>query len=178
MHCVIKGNAQFMFLCDYQKSGASRVCITFPQITQKISTKDIIHWLELITETLSFLQIFSVRKTTTQLFKYFRKSARKSKNYISDIVWAFKSKLQIIHQATYIHCFLLNLIMFLYMFSTTHPYLSLLFSHFVFLFCLLFLTHLATRHIILFTMFDDFITTCPYITEIKKHYITKTNTLI
>ena len=33
-----KGNAQFLFLCNPQKSGASRVCITFPQITQKILT--------------------------------------------------------------------------------------------------------------------------------------------
>ena len=45
-----------------------RVCITFPQITQKILIKDMIHWLELITEILSFLQIFSVRKTTPQFF--------------------------------------------------------------------------------------------------------------
>ena len=52
-----------------KKSGTSRVWITFPQITQKILTKDIFHWLELITEILSFLLIFSVRKTTTQLFQ-------------------------------------------------------------------------------------------------------------
>ena len=64
----LKGNAQFIFLCNPQKSGASRVCITFLQITQKILTKDIFHWLELITEIQIFLQIFSVRKTTTQLF--------------------------------------------------------------------------------------------------------------
>ena len=65
---TFKGNAQFIFLCNPQKSGASRVFITFLQITQKILTKDIFHWLELITEILSFLQIFSVRKTTTPLF--------------------------------------------------------------------------------------------------------------
>ena len=64
----LKGNAQFIFLSNPQKSGASRVCITFPQITKKILTKDIFHCLELITEILSLLQIFSVRKTTTQLF--------------------------------------------------------------------------------------------------------------
>ena len=83
----IKENAQFIFLCNPQKSGASRVFITFLQITQKILTKDIFHWLELITEILSFLQIFSVRKTTTQLLQYFRNSARIStkKNYISGI---------------------------------------------------------------------------------------------
>ena len=44
------------------------MCIDFLQITQKIQTKDIFHWLELITEILSFLEIFGVRKTTTQLF--------------------------------------------------------------------------------------------------------------
>ena len=53
---------QFIFLCNPPKSGASRVCITFPQITQKILTEDIIQWLELITEIISFLQIFIVRK--------------------------------------------------------------------------------------------------------------------
>ena len=72
----LKENMQLIFLCNPQKSGASRVCITFLQVTQKILTKDIFHWLELITEILSFLQIFSVRKTTTQVFKYLRNSAR------------------------------------------------------------------------------------------------------
>ena len=62
----VKGNAQF--ICNLEKSSASRVCIDFLQITQKIRTKNIFHWLELITEILSFLEIFSVRKTTTQLF--------------------------------------------------------------------------------------------------------------
>ena len=71
-----KGNAQFMFLCNPHKSGALQVCITFLQITQKILTKDIFHWLELISKILSFLQIFSVRKTTILLFKYFKNSAR------------------------------------------------------------------------------------------------------
>ena len=59
---------QFVFLCNPQESGASRVCITLPQITQKILTEDIINWLELITEILNLyldLHIFSVRKTTT-----------------------------------------------------------------------------------------------------------------
>ena len=64
----VKGNAQFIFLCNPQKSGASRVYVTILQITQKILTKDIFHWLELITEMLSFLQILSESKTTTPLF--------------------------------------------------------------------------------------------------------------
>ena len=35
----IKGNSQFLFLCNPQRSGASRVCISFPQITQKINLR-------------------------------------------------------------------------------------------------------------------------------------------
>ena len=64
---MLKENVQFVFLCKLQKSGGWRVCIISPQATQKISTEDMINWLDLITEILSFLQIFSVRKTTTQL---------------------------------------------------------------------------------------------------------------
>ena len=67
-YLYLKGKAQFIFLCNPPKSGASQVCIAFLQITQKILTKDIFHWLELITKILSFLQIFRVRKTTTPLF--------------------------------------------------------------------------------------------------------------
>ena len=63
----IKGNAQFISLFNPQKSGASQLCITFLQIAQKILTKDIFHWPELITKILIFLQIFSVRKPITQL---------------------------------------------------------------------------------------------------------------
>ena len=59
--CIdIKGNMQFLFLYNPQKSGASRVCMTFLQLTQKVLMKDIFHWLELITEILSFLQMFSM----------------------------------------------------------------------------------------------------------------------
>ena len=140
-----KGNAQFIFLCNPQKSGASRWCITFLQLTQKVLTKDIFHWLELIPEILSFLQIFSVRKTTTPLFQYFRNSTRIStKNQICGIIWAFKSKLQIIHVAIYIalflpdsnNCFFIclyipvslyySLILLVFLFS---PSLSLSFRH-------------------------------------------------
>ena len=58
-----------------------------------------------------------------------------------------------------------------------HTYLPIIFSFYSY-FHLLFLTDLAKRHILQFTMFDDFIKTCPYITEIKKHSMTKTNSLI
>ena len=45
--------------------------------------------------------------------------------------------------------------MFIYMLSTIHPYLSLLFLILCSYFHLLFLTLLATRYILLFTMFDS-----------------------
>ena len=133
------------------------MCINFLQITQKIITKDIFHWLELITEILSFLQIFSVRKTTTQLFEYFRNSARISakRNYFG-IFWALKSKLQIIHAATSIvlflpdsnHCFFICVV----------PYIPMCVYYFLilyFYFHLLFHSLLATRHILQFAMFDS-----------------------
>ena len=41
-----------------------------------------------------------------------------------------------------------------------------------------FFSYLAKRFILQFTMFDDFITTCPFITEIKRHSRTKTDTMI
>ena len=103
-------------------------------------TEDIIHWLELMTEILSFLHIFSVRKTTTQLFKYFRKSTRKSiKNYISDIFWTFKSKLQILHATAYIAPFLPDSnksFLYVYHISIT---VSNIFSFCVFIFTFFFL---------------------------------------
>ena len=55
--CYLKGRA-IRILCNTQESGASRVCIFFPQIAQKILTEDMIHWLELITEILNFLHIY------------------------------------------------------------------------------------------------------------------------
>ena len=75
--------------------------------TQKILTKDIFNWLELITEILSFLQIFSARKTTTQLFNISETLQKyQQKNDISGKFWAFKSKSQKIDAATYIAMFL------------------------------------------------------------------------
>ena len=74
----LKGTAQFIFLCNPQKPSASRILITFFQVNQKILTKDISHWLEVIAEILSFLQIFGVRETITNFLKIFQKSAKKS----------------------------------------------------------------------------------------------------
>ena len=50
-----KGNTQFIFLCNPQKSGTSQIFIFFLQLTQKTLTNDIFHWLEVITEILSFI---------------------------------------------------------------------------------------------------------------------------
>ena len=110
-----------------EKSGASRVYITFPQITQKILTRDIFPWLEMITEILGSLQVFSLKKTTTQLFLNVSETLPKyqQKNYISGIFWTFKIKLQTIHAAAYIALFLSdsNNCFFICLVSRTHNYL-------------------------------------------------------
>ena len=70
---------------------------------------------------------------------------------ISGLFWAYKSKLQIIHVATYIslflpdcnNCFSVCLV----------PYLSIIFSFFVFIFTFLLILFLP-RNILQFTMFD------------------------
>ena len=69
----VQGNAQFIFLCNPKKSGVSRVWIIFLQVTQKILTKNLFHWLEVITEILSFQQIFNVRKKKPFTFLNFPK---------------------------------------------------------------------------------------------------------
>ena len=90
------------------------------------------------------------------------------KNYISGIFWTFKSKLQIIHRATYIHSFFLTLINVFYIFSTIHSYLSLLFSHFVFLFSPSF--PYSPQDILQFTIFDSIsLQPARNITEITLH---------
>ena len=112
------------------------MCITFLQIPLKVLSKDIFPWLELNTEILSFLQIFIVRKTITPLFLIFQKLPEyQQKKLVSGIFWAFKSKLQVIHGATYIALFLpdSNNFFFICLVPYIH-YLSLLFCHFVFLF--------------------------------------------
>ena len=63
----IKGKTQSASLCNPKKPRASRACVLSLKINQKNTSKDVTHWLELITEILSFLQIFSVCKTTIHL---------------------------------------------------------------------------------------------------------------
>ena len=139
MFKYIKRNTQFSFLQNPPKSGASRVCINFPQTAQKILTKDTFHRLELITEILSFLHTFDVGKTTTQFFLIFQKIYKKINK---------KKLLQIILAATYIALFLLDSNnCFFYMFSAIYPYVPLLICHFVFLF---------SPFLLLFSLWDIF----------------------
>ena len=82
--------AIFLFLCKPQQSGASWFWIDVSQITKKILTKAIFHWLELITEVLSFLQISLWEKQPLSFLifqKIYNKINNNNKN-ISDIFWA------------------------------------------------------------------------------------------
>ena len=90
--------------------------------------------------------------------------------YFWTIIWTFTSKLPTILGATYIHCFSLTLINVFYMFSIDIHiclyYFLILCSYFY----LLFLTLLATRHILQFTMFDSIsLQPAHHIREIKKN---------
>ena len=151
-------NTQFAFLCNPQESGAPRVCITFPQITQKILTEDIIYWLELVTEILIFLHISYIycEKSNHSAFLIYQNI--NNKNYTSGIFWVFKSKLQINHAITYIglflpdsnNCFSICLV----------PYIHICLYYFLIL-CFyfhLFDTLLTTRHSTTCNVWFDFIT--------------------
>ena len=179
--CVmnVKGNAQFIFLCNPKKSGASRAFIPFLQVTQKILTKNLFHWLEVITEILSFQQIFNVRKKNHSLFWIFQKSEKNwQKNYIPGIFWAFKSKLQIILAANYIALFLPDTTVFICIIPYIHI-CSYYFLIFCFYFHLLFLNLSAMIHILQFTMFHIIsLQTARNITEIRNDERKSVNALI
>ena len=156
-------------MCNPQKSGASQVCITSLQITQKILSKDVFQWLELITEILSFLQIIRLRKQPLSFFNILENLQEdQQKNSISDMCLTFKSKLQITDlltftatSATCIYCFFLTLINVFYMFSNIHSHLSLLLFIFVFSFSPSF--SYSSRHEIhptIYNVWFDIITTC------------------
>ena len=92
-----------------------------------------------------------------------------------DLFWIFKKEITD-NSCGYFHWLFLpdsNKCFFICLATYIHPYLSLLFSHFVFLFSPSFFTLFATRHILLFTMFDLISLQPAYnITEIrKKHFI-------
>ena len=76
-----------------------------------------------MTVVLSFLKIFSLRKTIPYFFNISENlQENQGKSYISGISWAFKIKLQILDVATYIamflpdsnNCFLICLIRYVY----------------------------------------------------------------
>ena len=139
-------------MCNPQKSGASRVCITFLQITRKI---------------LTFYEYPAIQfqKNNHSAFLILQKICKK----ILDIFWTFKSILQRIHAAAYIHCSFLTLINVFYMFSTIQPSLSLLFSHFVFLFSPSFsYSSRHETHSTIYNVWFNFITACPLFYGDKK----------
>ena len=100
-----------------------------------------------MTVVLSFLRIFSLRKAITffNISENLQENQEK-KNCVSGISWAFKSKLQIVHVATYIemflprsnNCFLICLVRYIHI---------CLYYFLIFCFCfhLFSLTLLATR---------------------------------
>ena len=119
------------------------------------NTKDIFHWLELITD--AFYK-YSVQEKHPLSFCNISEtlSEYQQKNDISDIFWSFKSKLQIIHAATYValflrdsnNCFFICLV----------PYVPICLNYFLILcFCfhLLFHSPLPRIHIQQVTLFDS-----------------------
>ena len=69
------------------------------------------------------------------------------------------------------HCFFLTLITVFYMFSTIHPYLFLLFSHFLFLFSPLFsYSSCHETHSTIYNVWLDLIATFPKYYGDKKYF--------
>ena len=67
------GSAQFLFLCNRKKSGATWVYTTFPRIIKKIPATSTFYWLELITVALNFLKILNLEKKFTCFLFFFSK---------------------------------------------------------------------------------------------------------
>ena len=114
----------------------------------------------MITEILSFLQIFSV-KNNDSVFVNFQKSTRKSttKNYIPGIIWVFKSKLQIILAPTSIALFLTDTNnSFLYVQYYISISVSTFFSFCVFIFLI---SSRHKTHSTIYYVSYNFIANCP-----------------
>lgn len=74
-----KGNAKFLFSCNTLKLSASWVYTKCHQ-KRRLPTTDTSHWLDVITIVISFLKIFSSKKSSSHIFfQCFRKFAKKSK---------------------------------------------------------------------------------------------------
>ena len=113
------------------ESGASQVCIALLQVTQKILAKDVFHWLEVITESLSFLW-----EQQPLSFLTFPKICKKidKKTIFLGYAGPVKANYRLFLRLLTLHCFFLTLVTVFYMYNTIYPYLFLLFSHFMFLF--------------------------------------------
>ena len=165
----VQGNAQFMFLCNPKKSGASRAFIPFLQVTQKVLTKNLFHWLEVITEILSFQQIFNVRKKKNIQFFEFSKNLKKidKKTIFLGYFGPLKANYRLFLQLITLHYFFLTLLFFICII----PYIHICSYYFLilcFYFHLLFLNLPATKHILHFTMFHIIsLQTARNITEIR-----------
>ena len=121
----LKGNAQFLFLCNPPKSGNSKVSITFLQVTQNRLTKDIFNWLELITEILSFLKNIQYEKNNHSVFLIFLKTCKKidKKTIFLAYVGPLKVNYRLFLRLLTLHCFFLTLIAVFYMYNTIYLYL-------------------------------------------------------
>ena len=129
---------------------------------QKILTKDIFlagsdHWNSKFSSNIQ-----CEKKKPLSFFNICKNLQENRQKYVPCIFWAFKSKLQIILEATYIALFFPTLITVFYMYKTIYPYLFLLFSHFVFLFSPS--LSYSSRHETYSTIsnvLDNFIKNCP-----------------
>ena len=152
----LKGNTQFLFLCNTAKikhlTSLHHFSSNNPKSTNRIHTS--LAGADHLNSKL-FTNI-QCEKNNHSAFLLFQKICKKiiKKNYISNIFWTFKGKLQIVHAATYIALLLPDSNN--YFFICLVPYIHICLYYFLilcFYFHLLFLTLLATRHILQFTMF-------------------------
>ena len=152
---------QFLLLCNPPKSGASWICITFPQITQNILAKDIFQWLEVITKTLSFLQMFNVTKSNHSVYNIFLKTSNKinRKLYFWKILGLSKQNADNSHDGALFpsdsnNSFFICLVPYILI----GHYYFLIFSFYFHLFSY---SSFHGRHSAILNVLFDFITICP-----------------
>ena len=111
-YILVKGNAQFIFLCNPRKSGASRVCITFLQITQQILTIRYIsldgtdHWISMLSTSIH------CKKNNHSAFLIFQKLCQKidKKNRFLAYFRPLKVNYWQFMRLITLHCFFLTLV--------------------------------------------------------------------
>ena len=136
-----KGSSQFLFLLisfTPKKSGASQVCITFLQVTQKILTEDTFHWSLKFWNHWKHFYKFSAWENSHSVFVILPKICQKieKKSIFLAYFGSWKANYRLFIQPITLHCFSLTLTTVLCMYKTIYPYLFLIFSHFEFLFSL------------------------------------------